>query len=146
MVKLPGYQIFEKIRMNQKGGGGLLTAIETVYNPILIDVDNDVEILIVEVMLTVGKLRIINAYGPQEHAANDDKKLSWNCLNEEVKKAMEESCMIALEFDANAKVGSNAIKGDPNETSVTGKHLLEFLEKHDLVMANAHTACKGIIT
>ena len=54
--------------------------------------------------------------------------------------------MIALEFDANAKVGKNVLKEDPNDISTNGKFLLEFIDKQELVLTNAHKFCKGSIT
>ena len=67
-------------------------------------------------------------------------------MNNEVKKAKQKSCMVALEFDANAKVGKNILKEDPNDTSIIGKYLLEFIDKQDLVITNANKLCKGSIT
>ena len=66
ILKLPGYQNFEKIR-NGKAGGGLLTSVLEDLNPILISTTkDDIEILTVEASVGFGKIRIINGYGPQE--------------------------------------------------------------------------------
>ena len=54
--------------------------------------------------------------------------------------------MICLEMDANAKVGLNVIKNDPNEMSQNGEYLLELTERNNLVICNATEECIGVIT
>ena len=47
-IKIPGYQIFEKLR-NGKGGGGLLTAVDEDLAPVLVSTgDDEVDTLTVE--------------------------------------------------------------------------------------------------
>ena len=66
LIKLPGYQVFEKIRQN-RGGGGLLTCVDVDLNPVLVSSCKDgAEILTVEISIENKKIRIINGYGPQE--------------------------------------------------------------------------------
>ena len=60
------YQFFEKLRDN-KGGGGLLIAVDKTLNPALIDSENDVELLVVELTVANKKVCVINGYGPQEY-------------------------------------------------------------------------------
>ena len=48
LFKLPGYQTFEKVRKNKRGGG-LLTAVDEDLNPVLISqCKDDIEILVVK--------------------------------------------------------------------------------------------------
>ena len=54
-IKLKGYQVFEKIRDNNNQGGGLLTAVVEDIKPVLIDVEDSVDIIVVEVVLPVGR-------------------------------------------------------------------------------------------
>ena len=49
-------------------------------------------------------------------------------------------------MDANAKVGKEIIKNDPNEISNNGKILLEIVERNNLTIANSLNKCKGVIT
>ena len=42
MIKLPGYQIFEKLRTNNNGGG-LFTAIDCSLDPVSVDVESTVD-------------------------------------------------------------------------------------------------------
>ena len=51
-----------------------------------------------------------------------------------------------IEMDANAKVGKNIINDDPNETSETGKLLLDFVSRQNLKILNASDKCAGVIT
>ena len=103
--QLPGYQVFEKIRPDNNAGGGLLTAVDSVYRPILVETVDSVEILTIEMTLQIGKLRNINAFGPQEYAPTTKKVYFWETIENEVNKAVRSSCMILIEFDSNAKVG-----------------------------------------
>ena len=94
MIKtLKGYQIFEKIRKH-KCGGGLLVAVENNLNPVLVDNDESVELLIVEINLPVGKAHIINGYGPQEHDLLENKLSFWQRFEDAVTRAKESECMI----------------------------------------------------
>ena len=54
--------------------------------------------------------------------------------------------MICIEMDANAKLGSEIIKGDPKEQSKNGKLLEKMICENDLVIVNAEEPCKGVIT
>ena len=64
--KIPGYQIFEKLRTGL--GGGLLTAIDENLSPVLISTGSDeAEILVVQILIGKYKMGIINGYGPQEN-------------------------------------------------------------------------------
>ena len=70
-ISLPGYQIFEKLRENNSGGG-LLTAISDYLSPVLVSFEDDnLNILTVQVKISGCQLRIINAYGPQEHTTDN---------------------------------------------------------------------------
>ena len=88
-MKIPGYQAFDKVR-SIKGGGGLLTMVDEDLNPVLVSQGNDdVEILVVEANIGEKKLRIINAYGPQEDDNSQDILSFWQELEGEVIKAKE---------------------------------------------------------
>ena len=94
LVKLPGYQLFEKIR-ESKGGGGLLTCVDKDLNPVLISsCKEDTEILTVEADLGNHELRIINVYGTQEDDNIQDVLGFWQELEGEVIKAKDENCYI----------------------------------------------------
>ena len=71
--KLPGYQVFEKVRSGF--GGGLLTAVNENLFPVLISTGkcDDSEILVVQVKTANHNIRILNAYGPQEDNCKKEK-------------------------------------------------------------------------
>ena len=56
-IKIEGFDTFEFNRKTNGGGGGLLTAIDQNYNPVLISEHDDTEILVVEA--TIGENKIV---------------------------------------------------------------------------------------
>ena len=49
-------------------------------------------------------------------------------------------------MDANAKLGCDIIKEDPNQFSSNGALLLELIERQNLSVLNASDLCQGVIT
>ena len=145
-IKIPGYQNFERLRKG-KSGGGLLTSIIDDLDPVLIDTaDDDIEMMTVEVNIGTEKIRIVNGYGPQEHDDTNTILRFWQELEAVVIKAKDENRNIIIQMDANAKLGSEVIKGDPHKMSSNGKIMYDLVERQDLVVVNALDICKGIIT
>ena len=64
-VKLSDYVIFEQIHKDGNGGG-LLTALHTNLNPVSVGTECEEEVLVVQADILDKKMRVINAYGPQE--------------------------------------------------------------------------------
>ena len=82
-IKLAEYQIFEKIRPSL--GGGLLSAIKTNLNPVLISpVNENVEILVVQCQVNDLQIRIINGYGPQDDEPLASRLEFWSTLEQEI--------------------------------------------------------------
>ena len=49
MIKIPGYQVFDKVRKDKKGGG-LLTAADEDIDPVLIETESeDAKIMTIQV-------------------------------------------------------------------------------------------------
>ena len=67
-------------------------------------------------------------------------------LEQEVVNAKLFSNMVCIEMDANAKVGSEIIKADPNSRSSNGTLLVELCERNNLIICNATQLCQGVIT
>ena len=145
MFKIQDYEIFENIRSNNNGGS-LMTAVHTNLEPVLISEDNEAEILVVQAKIGNLNCRFINAYGPQEYAKSDEKILFYSKLDQEIKNAKLFDCLICLELDANAKIGCEIIKNDPNKISGNGEYFLEFVKNNNLVIGNASDLCEGTIT
>ena len=49
-------------------------------------------------------------------------------------------------MDANAKLGPELIKSDPNQRSGNGELLIELCERNNLVICNTTYLCQGVIT
>ena len=145
-IRIPGYQNFERIRKG-KAGGGLLTSVIDDLEPVLIATANDdIELMTVEVKVGSENIRIINGYGPQEHDDTSTILSFWHELEAEVIKAKDENRDILVQMDANAKLGSEIVKGDPHKMSGNGKLMQDLLERQDLIVVNSLDICKGTIT
>ena len=98
---LENYQVFLKNRNGS--GGGLLTAIDPSLNPMLISVRNeDAESLTGQLMCGNMKIRVINAYGPQEDDTQQNKFNFWMGIEEKILAAKSEDCLVLVQMDANA--------------------------------------------
>ena len=140
LIDLPGYQIFQ---LNRSGrlGGGLLTAVDVVLEPVLVNAgDDDAEILVVQIKVGHLDIRVFNAYGPQEDEASSSVKF-WLCLEKEIMKAKQQNCCVLLEMDANAKIETNFQKLSEN-----GKYMSNLCSRQNLEILNKSSACKGVIT
>ena len=149
-IRLPGYQIFEKIRKGGNGGG-LLTAADENINPVLVSTGKDDETEIITIQVEVGKysIRIVNGYGPQEDEYGNGKDKIykfWQELEEEILEAKDNNCLVVVQIDANAKIGKDKIRDDPNTVTANGKILLDICERQNLTILNTLDTCKGVIT
>ena len=88
LIKLPGYQVFENLWEESKGGG-LLTAVVLELNPVLIASHDDTEILVVEIDIKGTKMRVINCYGPQEDEESHIIDQFWQSLEAEIIKCKD---------------------------------------------------------
>ena len=133
-LNLPGYQNFERLR-NGKSGGGILTCIIEDLDPVLIHVANDdIELMTVEVKVGTEKIRVINGYGPQESEDSIAIINYWQEFESEVIKANDLNINVIIQMDANAKLGSDIIKGCPHKMSNNGKLLYDIIERQDLIV------------
>ena len=89
-IKTPNsskYQIYELLRKT-KGGGGLAIGVLHDLNPVWVSEGTDqIEVLVVEVELSGLKIRLINAYGPQEKEKVTIKTQFWDRLETELAQA-----------------------------------------------------------
>ena len=107
----------------------------------------DSEILVVQTKVGDLDLRVINAYGPQELESEKAKIYKfWQDLEKEVILAKDSNCKVLIQMDANAKVGCDVIKNDPNAQSPNGGLLLGLIERQNLSILNSSELCEGIIT
>ena len=152
-VKLDGYQVFETVRTGM--GGGLLTAVSLDISPVLISAGNEhIEMIVVQGKVGNQDIRIFNCYGPQEVTQSqrptaEQKQVVnnfWIELEKEVISAKEAGALVVIQMDANAKVGKDVVKNDPNDMSENGKLLLEFVERQNLRILNISNKCTGVVT
>ena len=93
------------------------------------------------------KIRFINGYGPQEKETDEVKAKFFNQIDLEVKSFKMSGALVCMEMDANSKLGSQVIAGDPeNEQSKNGELLMKVVEENDLVVVNGTDLCEGTIT
>ena len=57
-------------------------------------------------------------------------------MEEEILAAKDNDCLVVILTDANAKVGKEQGKGDPNTTSGNGKILLDICHRQRLTILN----------
>ena len=127
------------------GGGGLLTAVHKNLNPVSVGNDGEDEVLVVQADIKDNKVRFINAYGPQEDETESSKSF-FSKSDEEIKSAKVSGSLICMELDANSKLGSSVIPGDPKPQSKNGKQLLNVINENGLIVVNGTDLCKGVIT
>ena len=127
LIKIQGYQIFEQVRKDNKGGG-LLTAVDHDLPPVLIHAggeDNESEVLTVQVKVKTRSIRIFNAYGPQEDDPKEKILDFWAEIEKEIIKSKDNNCHIIIQLDANAKVGKELSKMIHTRPQTTGKYYLK---------------------
>ena len=131
--------MFEKVR-EKTGGGGILTAVHSNLDPVLVDThEDDNEIIVVEGKLGSLTVRFINAYGPQEEESGGDAekiKSFYSKLDLVIKEAIFAEVLICIEMDANAKLGQKTIPNDPKPMSRNGEKLLAIIEENGLIVMN----------
>ena len=145
-INIEGFQAFELIR-SDKEGGGLMTAVKEELEPVLVDEGNDdAEILVIEGNMSNFSIRFINAYGPQESDHNSKRLEFFIRLEEEIVKCKDNDKAIIIELDANSKLGSQIIIGDPHDMSKNGELLWDIIERQNLTVVNTLELCEGVIT
>ena len=143
-VKFKGFNVFEQPREN-KEGGGLMTIVHTNLEPVEVPDDN-CEFLVVDLKGDFGSIRTINCYGPQETQPLDVRSQFFIDLESRVITAKTDGKLVCIEFDANSKLGSHVIKGDPHVMSSNGSLLSSLVDRQNLIVVNATHRCFGTFT
>ena len=76
--------------------------------------NDEVEILVVEIEVSILRIRCICGYGPQESDSNERKDKFWARLCSEVKDANESEVCTIIQMDGNLWGGPELIRKDPN--------------------------------
>ena len=146
MLKMEGFIIFDKVRVN-KGGGGVAVAAKRELNPILVsEAEDNIDAITININTRKINIYCTSAYGPQTSAPVELKTQFWNYLNETAKNANYAGTGFILQGDLNATLGPNIIPGDPNPKNENGKLFQEFLLTNKLTAVNSLSLCKGVIT
>ena len=123
-----------------------MTGVHKNLEPISVGDETEDEVIVVEAKLANKKVRLINAYGPQEDSNEEIRKSFFLKLDEEIKRAKVAGTLICLELDANSKLGPDIVPGDPHPQSRNGKFLENLLYENDLIVVNSLDLCDGKIT
>ena len=84
----------------------------------------------IEVLIGKLRVRIINAYGPQETDIIGRKLKFYSELDKQIVQAGEDGCGLILQLDANAKIKVN--DKDPHDISPNGKLFIDLIERNML--------------
>ena len=144
--ELQDYKVYQRNR--NSSGGGLITAVDLQLDSVHISAEDiDAEILVVQIVVNKLKIRVINAYGPQDDDPISEKIQFWTTLEKEILAAKGENCEIIIQMDANAKVGERILPGNPHKVPDTnGLELIALLDRQNLALLNADNRCNGSIT
>ena len=117
-------------------------------NPVLIkEYNEEFELIVVEVSTCKETIRVMTGYGPQENWNENDRMPFWLAVDEEISAAEIYGRSVIIQMDANAKLGSTYIKGDPNKITGNGNILAGIVNRHAMVVVNGLTKkCTGTIT
>ena len=139
--------MFENLKSNLNGGGGLAMGCSINLRPVLTRNGGD-EAEALSVNIKIGKIEVLccTACGPQNNDISEKKENFWQYLDEEAKKAKNEGYGFILQGDLNSWLGGVEIPWDPRPQNDNGKRFKEFLVSNDLTVVNALKCCKGTIT
>ena len=142
------YVIYELLRKNGKGGGGLALGCLKYLNPCLVSEGKDnVEAISVDIFIKNMKIRCCAAYGPQENDIIENKEAFWDHIDKEVDEAKRAGAGFILQFDGNLWAGDKIVPGDPRPQNKNGKYFEQFLNRNPhLSVVNSLPQCEGLIT
>ena len=147
MRDMENYVVFEKVRENGTGGGGIaIGCLKDLYPALVREGKDDIEAISIEIFLKKIKVRCLVAYGPQETQTIEKKQAFWEFLDEEAQLAKISGSGFILQFDGNLWAGKDIIPGDPRLQNQNGKLFKSFLERNNLTVVNSQPICEGLIT
>ena len=138
-LKLEDYHVFEKVRKNKDGGGGLALGCKKQLKPVWLREGQEVEALSVEIFVSNKSIRCCGAYGVQENDTKEKKDAFWEYLDNEVSFARISGSGLIIHFDGNLCAGKNIIPDDPRPQNRNGKLFEDFLSRNpNLTVLNSH--------
>ena len=131
----------------QNGGGGLITAVHTKFNPSLVEADyENPDILSVQCTIGSSSVRLINGYGPQECDPISEKLEFFSAFESAIESGNSNGELICAQLDANSKIGMDNMSSDPHHISANGQMLMDVVNRNGLIIVNATSKCFGTIT
>ena len=105
--------------------------------------DSESEVLVVQVEMKNISIRIIAGYGAQECAPVVVREKYRNDMEEQIVRAYLAGCEVLVAEDANAKLGPDALPGDPHPMSENGRLLDGMIRRNGLLVVNTSDKCEG---
>ena len=137
--KRQNYHIFEAIK-NHKEKGETMLGINVGRHPVLISEYNTLfELLVVEIKIANKQIGVIKGYGPQENFSPEEIITFYTTLEEEIASAELNGRPVIIAMDANYKLGTQYVPGDPKEQTPNGRLLAGIVDIHAMFVANGLT-------
>ena len=125
---MDNFVIFEAIRKSKIKGGSML-GVHVDLQPVLIkEYSETFELIVVEVNIGNTRIRVMTGYGPQENWLEKERTQFFEALENEIACAELEARSVIITMDANSKLGSQYIEGDPHAQTLNGKLLAGILD------------------
>ena len=99
-----------------------MIGVHKSLEPVLVSIyEDNFELIVVDVKVLEGELRLITGCGPQECWPEGDRLPFFLSLEAELVRADMEGKEVIIGMDANSKLGSKVIAGDPHPQSQNGQ-------------------------
>ena len=145
-IQIPGYSLVYRNDRSAKSGGILIGVRDNIKNISLeLTQENKVDqSLWILVTNTKKKIRV---GAPQENVTpNNELKIMYEDIREQIKIGKEEKQQILILGDFNAKIGA-AIECNKTQVTKGGRQLLKLANKGNMVILNTvKEKCKGVWT
>ena len=155
-VENPKYTVFRLERVKTGGGGIVIGALDDLKPVLVNEGDDESEALTVQISVNNLEIRCVVGYGACESdrqakkldTNQHDRKLKlWEFLENEVIEAENKCQGLVIQMDANASLGPELLKNDPNNQNSNGRLFANFLQRNPaLIVVNNLDLCKGLIT
>ena len=114
---------------------------------VTMQVNNMIEAMTIQISVKEMKIRLVNAYAPQEYDENEKKIKFWRYLDEQVFAAQTDGSGLMVTMDGNAWLGHDFLKGDPHPQNKNGDLFKKFLDRNpEIRLMNLESFCEGLIT
>ena len=148
-IQISGYSLVYRNDRSANSGGILIGVRDNIKNNSLeLTQENKVgQSLWILLTNTNKKIRIGIIYAPQENVTpNNELKLIYEDIREQIKIGKEEKQQILIIGDFNAKIGE-AVEDSKTQVTKGGRQLLKLANKENMIILNTvKEKCKGVWT